>query len=133
MCQYLFVYGTLQPDCAPDEIAHAAAQLRFVGEASVAAELYDLGQFPGAVLSDDSSRRVPGKLFELPDDESVLRAIDEYEEFFAEDPARCLFARVRCEAQMNSGGVVSCWAYVYVRDLSGARRIEDGVWHDPVR
>lgn len=131
MSQYLFVYGTLRPGCAPSEIAHAAAQLRPAGEASVAGGLYNLGHFPGAVLSDDPARRISGLLFELPEDETVLRALDEYEEFLPELPAASQFLRVSCQAQTTSGKVVDCWIYVYARNLATAQRIEDGVWHDP--
>jgi len=132
MCQYLFVYGTLRPADVPDEVSHAASQLRLVGEASVPAELYDLGHFPGAILSNDRAQKVSGLLFELPDD-STLRLLDEYEEFFPDAPGTCQFNRVRCEAETASGCKVPCWIYVYVRDLTGVRRIESGVWSGPPR
>lgn len=131
MSQYLFVYGTLRPGCAPAEVSHAAAQLRLVGEASVRGELYDLGHYPGVVLSSDPLRKVSGLLFELPADESVLHALDEYEEFIPELPQTSQFVRVQCEAQTASGEVVSCWIYVYARNLAGIRRFEDGVWGGP--
>ena len=131
MCHHLFVYGTLRPGCAPEEVAHAAAKLLPVGEASVAGELYDLGHFPGAILSNDPQRRISGLVFRLPEDDGVLRALDEYEEFFPVAPETCQFHRVPCEAQMTTGSTLPCWIYVYVRDLTGARRIEDGVWRGP--
>jgi gamma-glutamylcyclotransferase (GGCT)/AIG2-like uncharacterized protein YtfP len=130
---HLFVYGTLRPGCAPDEIAHVAAKLRLVGEASVAGELYDLGHYPGAVLSDAPGCRISGLLFELPGDVSVLRALDEYEEFVPESPAISQFVRVQCEARRPAGNTVPCWIYVYARPLTGARRIADGVWRGSAR
>ena len=130
MSQFLFVYGTLRPGHAPAEVAAAAAQLRLVGEGSVAGELYDLGHYPGAILNNNSGPRISGLLFELPEDEAVLRAIDDYEEFIPELPAASQFLRVQCEAECAGAGV-TCWIYTFARSLAGARRIDDGVWHGP--
>jgi gamma-glutamylcyclotransferase (GGCT)/AIG2-like uncharacterized protein YtfP len=128
MCRHLFVYGTLLPGCAPDEVAHAAAKLRLVGEATVAGKLYDLGHFPGAILSNDPQGRIAGLVFQLPNGDDILCALDEYEEYFPNAPEMCQFIRIQCNAQMKTGSALPCWIYVYVRDLTGVRRIEDGVW-----
>lgn len=131
MSEFLFVYGTLRPGCAPDEIANQAARLRLVGEASIQGNLYDLGHFPGALLSNDSVCRIPGLLFELPEDEHVLQALDEYEEFIPARPRESQFVRVRCEAQLKTGEAVTCWIYVYTRSIAAMQRIVDGVWRGP--
>ena len=133
MSQFLFVYGTLRQGCAPHEIAHAAEKLKLVGEASVSGALYELGDYPGAVLSDDPDRKIHGLLFELPQDETVLRALDDYEEFSPELPHASQFVRVLCEAHLPDGNVVPCWIYRYARPVASERRIEDGIWRGLVR
>jgi hypothetical protein len=55
MSDYLFVYGTLQPGVAPREIADAVEELKVIGNATVRGVLYDLGEFPGAVLNPESN------------------------------------------------------------------------------
>ena len=50
MAQYLFSYGTLQAELAPAEIAPVVRQLRPIGRASIPGILYDLGDYPGAVV-----------------------------------------------------------------------------------
>jgi len=55
MSDYLFTYGTLKHGHAPDEIASAVTKLRPVGKGFVPGVLYDLGDYPGAVLLNPSS------------------------------------------------------------------------------
>ncbi len=128
MSESVFIYGTLLPGVAPRQIADAAAQLRFVGQASVRGYLYDLGRYPGAVLDGSTEHRVHGAVFTLPQDPAVLRALDAYEEFDAAAPELSQFVRVRAIAKLADGAEVDCWIYVYNRDLRAARRIENGVW-----
>ena len=68
MTHHLFVYGTLSPRHAPLEIAATVRRLRPVGQASVRGRLYDLGEYPGAVLSEKSRSVIRGEVFELPGD-----------------------------------------------------------------
>lgn len=128
MSEYLFVYGTLLPGAAPAEIAEAASQLRVVGRASVKGSLYDLGDFPGAILEVASGRRIAGTVFALPENPSVLRALDDYEEFNPAPVAESQFLRVRAMAELDSGAALECWIYVYNLDVTHARLIESGEW-----
>ncbi|MGC2300095.1 MAG: hypothetical protein WA476_14910 [Acidobacteriaceae bacterium] len=50
VCSYLFAYGTLQRNHAPDEMASAVAGLRPLGKGSDRGGLYDLGEYPKMVL-----------------------------------------------------------------------------------
>jgi gamma-glutamylcyclotransferase (GGCT)/AIG2-like uncharacterized protein YtfP len=102
MSECLFVYGTLLPGRAPAEVANAVSRLRRVGPGHVQGRLYDFGDYPGAILDRSSQSRIPGQVFELPDDESVLASLDEYEEFSPDDPAPQLVPadKITC----NDGG-----------------------------
>jgi gamma-glutamylcyclotransferase (GGCT)/AIG2-like uncharacterized protein YtfP len=126
MSDYLFAYGTLQPAHAPDEVRALLAKLRYVGEASVRGVLYDLGDYPGAVLDSSFASRVFGEVFELPDSEETLAALDSYEEFDPNARGGSLFVRVREPVALESGDVKRCWIYVYHRDPGAAPVIESG-------
>ena len=93
MSQYLFIYGTLQPGMAPSDIAPAVDKLHPVAEGFARGVLYNLGNFPGAVLNSRSKQRISGKVFRLSDDASVLQQLDEYEEFDPSSPNESLFVR----------------------------------------
>lgn len=126
MSQHLFIYGTLRPGLAPDEVACAVSTLRAVGEGFVRGTLYDLGEYPGVVLNSSSSNRIYGTVFELPSDARVLNALDVYEGFNPEAVAKSLFVRVEQVVELADGRAVACWVYVYNLDPVGARVIAGG-------
>jgi len=96
MKQYLFVYGTLTEKLAPAEISATLKKLKYVGDGFVHGRLYDLGEYPGAILGRTGHSKVFGKIYELPDDPAVLRQLDRYEEFFPSNRSKSLFVRNKC-------------------------------------
>lgn len=126
MSRHLFVYGTLEPAHAPAEIAAAVRRLRRVGSGSVRGRLYDLGEFPGAVVSRTAPSVIKGKVFELPADQQVLSSIDTYEGFDPEHPQGSLFVRKRWPVTLTDGSQVTCWIYTYNRKLGDAQLITSG-------
>jgi gamma-glutamylcyclotransferase (GGCT)/AIG2-like uncharacterized protein YtfP len=125
MKQYLFFYGTLLPALAPKEIAATVRSLRRVGRGHVHGRLYDLGEYPGAVLSA-SGPVISGQVFELPSDPEVLKQLDEYEGF---DPAHSegsLFVRKKCPVTLQGGKKIRCWVYGYNRHPGSAPGLANG-------
>jgi gamma-glutamylcyclotransferase (GGCT)/AIG2-like uncharacterized protein YtfP len=124
--KYLFVYGTLMNGMEANEIlAHQGAC--FVGRGAMPGALYDLGDYPAVVKSDDRGGIVHGELYELtgPD---VLRNLDEYEEY---RPGRAsnLFVREQVLVRrLDNERTVTAWTYLYNprRSLRRAKRIESG-------
>jgi gamma-glutamylcyclotransferase (GGCT)/AIG2-like uncharacterized protein YtfP len=126
MSTYLFAYGTLRPGREPGEIAPMTAKLRAVGAGFVRGSLYDLGEYPGAVLDDSADNEIAGTVLELPVDAGVLEQLDAYEGYDPAVPATSLFVRVLHRVTLVSGGELTCWIYVYNGDLTGTRRV--GGW-----
>jgi len=126
MPDLLFIYGTLHPDRAPAAIASTARLLKpFDGgsnRATIQGRLYDLGAYPGVVLSDEPADTVAGELFILPNDPAVLARLDDYEDFRRSDPANSLFLRQRVLATLQSGPdastEIACWVYTYNHPVS---------------
>jgi gamma-glutamylcyclotransferase (GGCT)/AIG2-like uncharacterized protein YtfP len=125
-CSYLFVYGTLLPEYAPEEFASVMSSLRTVGKGTVRGILYNLGHYPGAVLDPASLCRIYGTVFALLDGEGLLHRLDEYEEFDPDEPASSQFIRRQCSVQLTDGRTLECWIYEYNRSLEGARIVESG-------
>jgi len=125
MRKYLFVYGTLLPGFAPAAVEPLVRRLRLVGRGSVQGSLYDLGNYPGAVL-DKAAARVWGQVFELPADPSVLRHLDHYEGFDPKHPDSSEFVRKKCTVSLENGRRIKCWIYGYSRPAGTAARIVDG-------
>jgi gamma-glutamylcyclotransferase (GGCT)/AIG2-like uncharacterized protein YtfP len=119
MSEFLFAYGTLRPGLAPLSMAALVEQMVPIGAGSVCGRLYDLGEFPGAVLDAESGRRIYGTIFRLPNEADFLKALDDYEGFEPDCPEASLFSRVLCQANLAAGAAVSCWIYVYRRQVEG--------------
>lgn len=119
MSEYLFVYGTLRPEAAPPELQEIVGRWRKVGSATVLGQLYDLGEYPGAVLDANTSTRIIGEVFALPNVPAALPTLDEYEGFDPEAPEQSEFQRIKTEVTLDGGGKQESWIYVYNRDVTG--------------
>lgn len=120
MPELLFIYGTLHPERAPAAIAATARRLRPLGGATVRGRRYELGEYPGVVLSGDIGDQVRGELFLLPEGAegaAVLARLDAYEDFRPADPAGSLFLRQRTQATLEDGTQRACWVYTYNHPL----------------
>ena len=126
MTHHLFVYGTLSPRHAPPEIAATVRRLRPVGAASVRGRLYDLGEYPGAVLSKNSRSLIRGEVFELPGDQSTLTSLDNYEGFEPAKPNSSLFVRRTWPVTLDDGTRLRCWVYVYNGNMKRAQPVRSG-------
>ena len=108
MTHHLFVYGTLSPQHAPPEILDAVRRLRPVGQAPVRGRLYDLGEYPGAILSEKSRSVIRGEVFELPGDQSTLTSLDSYEGIEPNKRSSSLFLRRTWPVTMDDGKRLRC-------------------------
>jgi len=109
----LFIYGTLHPSQAPEEIRDAVRKLKPLGKGAVRGKLYNFGDYPGLVLGGRGSRMIPGEVFTLPADPRTLAKLDDYEEFHPSDPQRSLFKRLKTVVTLANGKQEDCWVYVY--------------------
>jgi gamma-glutamylcyclotransferase (GGCT)/AIG2-like uncharacterized protein YtfP len=120
--RHLFAYGTLQPGLAPAEITPVMEKLRLVGEGFIYGKLYDLGEYPGAVIDPASAWLVFGTVYELPEDAETLCRLDAYE-----GPE---YVRIEQLVTLTAGGVVNCWVYDFQGRPGEERFIESGRWVD---
>jgi gamma-glutamylcyclotransferase (GGCT)/AIG2-like uncharacterized protein YtfP len=89
---YIFVYGTLKRD-SNNKMHHLLAEYAdFVDEATCLGKLYEVGCYPGMVLSDNIKDIVNGEVYLLRDADIALPLLDKYEEFGSEfpEPNECL-------------------------------------------
>lgn len=114
-----------------------AREARSLGAARVTGRLYDLGEYPGLVLSNDHRDVVHGELFELDSLRPTLRWLDDYEGMRPGDASACEYSRLQIPVTYDQGSIigagVDAWAYVYMRRVSAARRVAKGRWHGPGR
>jgi gamma-glutamylcyclotransferase (GGCT)/AIG2-like uncharacterized protein YtfP len=122
MSNLLFVYGTLRRRCRHPMARQLAQQARFVGEATVAGRLYDLGRYPG--LLEASTDRVHGDVYDLGDDPAALRDLDAYEN--DESPRPAYFERQLARVLLQDGRECEAWVYWFRGPVREEQRIASG-------
>lgn len=123
MNDLLFVYGTLLDDDNKYGV-YLRGNSKFYSQATVKGKLYDIGEYPGAVLSGGGGL-IYGVILQMDDPETALLLLDIYEGFGASQPQPNEFVRVQSEAQTPSGPV-NCWIYLYNLSVYCLILIESG-------
>lgn len=107
-----------------------AREGRFVGRARVRGLLFDLGEYPGVVLSGDPEAWVYGEVYALDVPHQTLARLDEYEGCGPNDPHPREFERVTAEIVLESGESATAWIYVYRGATRDKERIVSGDYLD---
>ena len=118
----LFVYGTLMATTGHPMGLRLAAESAIVGPGTVPGRLFDLGSYPGAILSGGAGGRVHGMVVRLIHPARSLPWLDAYEGAGEEDPEPRAYMRVLTAVQLTSGRRIDAWVYDYRGPLDGARR-----------
>lgn len=114
MTARLVVYGLLRRGGPMSDLLGGA---EFLGEVDLHGyEMYDLGDYPGAV---DGNGTIRGELYELPGP-AILDLLDEAEHVHAAPP---LYRRELIDAKGEPA-----WLYVYDRAVDPKSRIASGDW-----
>lgn len=100
----VFVYGTLRPGMTGEKV-------------KIPGELYDLGWYPGARLSAESSSFIICE--EIKVDDAGLARLDRYEGYYPDSPEMSLYLRT----PYKDG-----YIYTYNGSFSNKELIESGDW-----
>ncbi|MDO3625277.1 gamma-glutamylcyclotransferase [Mucilaginibacter sp. BT774] len=119
----LFVYGTLLNH--NNEFAvYLKEHSHFYANGKVRGKLYDIGEYPGAIL-DKSDEYIYGVILQIDDPEVVFSEIDNYEGYGDEQPEPNEFIRVSADVETASE-IVPCYTYVYNLPIDSLEKIEGG-------
>ncbi|MCO5947720.1 gamma-glutamylcyclotransferase family protein [Mucilaginibacter flavidus] len=123
---YLFVYGTLL-DKQNEFGAYLNANCTFYADGKFKGRLYDMGEYPGAVIDNKGRSYVHGKIYQLINTKQVFKQLDHYEAFGPKEAQPNLFVRelVSVEAADTT---VECWVYLYNLPVDEYWLIESGVY-----
>lgn len=119
----LFLYGTLMTGEPGHRELRLAKRLVLIGRDRIAGTLYDLGDYPGLILS--GSGIVQGELFAAPDS-GLLGEIDAFELYDPFDREASEYLRIRVTT-LDSGH--DAWTYAYNCGVRGMPVIASGNWH----
>lgn len=124
-CRLLFVYGTLRRGFSRHHLLEEL-ETSFVGKGSVRADLFDLGDFPGARASLQVDARVAGEVYQIRNPARTFEVLEKVEGFEPQAPAASLFRRDTTAATLEDGRQVIAWIYWVNRTTGPARHIVSG-------
>ena len=124
MNNLLFVYGTLLNE-ENKYAVYLKTNSRFYSEGRIKGKLYNIGEYPGAVLLPIGEDYIYGSILELDHTESVLHVIDDYEGYGNDQPMPNEFIRLIAPVETSST-IFNCWVYVYNLPTIGVKLIENG-------
>ncbi|MBD1387446.1 gamma-glutamylcyclotransferase [Mucilaginibacter rigui] len=111
MIDFLFVYGTLLQPGNP--FAHYLSQYcTYISSGKLKGLLYDIGEYPGAILTDNTDHYIYGSIFKLHHPEENLRVIDDYEGYGPEQSQPNLYIRSVASIETHNG-FINAWIYLY--------------------
>ncbi len=129
--ELLFVYGSLRRDSGnrPPNPMHqvVARHCRFLGNATCRGHLYDLGGYPGLVLTNRTAPPVRGELYQVLEANKLWPQLDHYEDYEPSDPTNSEYIRRQIDVTRGSE-TLGAWTYLYNRSTRGKRRILSGNW-----
>lgn len=120
----LFVYGTLL-DKDNEFGAYLSANSVFISEGEIRGRLYDLGEYPAAVVDDREENFVYGKIYQLRNAADIIEALDDYEGIGDANPKPNEYKREQHPIETNKGDTF-CWIYLYNLDSKDLKQITSG-------
>jgi gamma-glutamylcyclotransferase (GGCT)/AIG2-like uncharacterized protein YtfP len=127
----LFVYGSLLS--IDNEFANYVSQNAiFYGDGKLKGKLYDMGEYPGAILSNNDAYDISGNIVRLNNPEQVLKVLDDYEGFGEDQEQPNLFVRELLPV-ITSDGVINCWIYLYNLSVADLPEIRSGNYQSYIK
>jgi len=101
---------------------------RFAGKGYILGRLYDLGNYPGFILSSVPEEKVFGEIYELQKPKEILKVLDDFEEswpLYSEDAE---YKRIKLDVFYNDH-TIKCWVYVYNWSVDEQKQIKSGYYN----
>ena len=129
---HLFVYGTLRAGHRHAMYDLLVRNAAFLGKGTIQGRLYNLGEYPGIVLSQTASELVQGETYTLlpENQEETLKLLDDYEGIGSSYPLPHEYKRALVAVTLSSGAKVQAWAYILNIETDGLERIISGDYID---
>jgi gamma-glutamylcyclotransferase (GGCT)/AIG2-like uncharacterized protein YtfP len=123
---HIFVYGTLMRRFQNAAAIRLRRNASFIGTATLSGKLFNLGAYPGVLLSQDAGSVVHGEVFRLSGNGQLLRFLDQYESCAQDDPQPHFYRREITLARLASGGHLPVWVYALINAPAGLYAIPTG-------
>jgi gamma-glutamylcyclotransferase (GGCT)/AIG2-like uncharacterized protein YtfP len=123
----LFVYGSLRSGFRNPAYEYLTRYFHLAGDAVVKGKLFDMGEYPAAVATDED-KFISGELYIVNDPAEfpwAIAQLDDYEGINVEEGETPLYKRESIKAYIKGIGS-DAWIYWYNRDVKGCPEILSG-------
>lgn len=123
----LFVYGSLRSGFHSTAYEYISRYFTLVGNAKVRGKLFDLGEYPAGVKSNDNSFII-GELYRITNDNETdwaIAQLDDYEGVYTEPEEIPLYKREIADVYIDDK-ITHAWIYWYNGDVNGKPLVESG-------
>ena len=122
----LFVYGTLQSGTNNEFARFLFSNSEVVGRGYFHGELYRVSWYPGAIQTDDPSKKVYGQLLRMTSNpKKVLAELDDYEGISDRYEPPHEYQRKVVDIHLGEKTLKS-WVYLYTFPVDDLEHIESG-------
>ncbi|HZI52173.1 MAG TPA: gamma-glutamylcyclotransferase family protein [Chitinophagaceae bacterium] len=124
---FVFVYGSLRSGFQSTAYEYISRYFNFFGDAKVKGKLFDLGEYPGAVPTQEDTF-IRGELYIVKNENEFSWAIaqlDDYEGVLVEPNEKPLYRREIADIYVNDA-IVPAWIYWYNGNVSDKPVISSG-------
>ncbi|GAB4042593.1 gamma-glutamylcyclotransferase family protein [Spirosoma jeollabukense] len=122
----LFVYGTLRPSFTNTHAQYLHKHSQYVGDGKFWGQLFDLGNYPGAIYQPETTAVVYGSIFNISANKPhLLTYLDNYEGIGEAFEKPHEYIRTVIEVSFGDG-IVACWIYLYNLSVGGNQLITSG-------
>ena len=123
----IFVYGSLRSGFKSAAYDYISRYFSLIGNAKVKGKLYDMGEYPAAIATDENSFIV-GELYEINDEEEfdwALAQLDDYEGLNVEIDEEALYKR-ELATVFIADKKEQAWIYWFAGSVEVKPNIENG-------
>jgi gamma-glutamylcyclotransferase (GGCT)/AIG2-like uncharacterized protein YtfP len=131
MSDYLFVYGTLRRVFNHPMHQVLISYSDYIATAILQGRLYEVVNYPAAILSANSDDKVIGELYIIKNSGLLFTALDDYEECSPRFATPHEYARIEHRVSLENGTKQLAWLYCYQGDVSPLKRIITGDYGSP--
>lgn len=127
-CFQLFVYGSLRKGFNSPAYEYMSRYFDLVAQGKVQGKLYDLGEYPAAIPSDEPFFII-GELYTIKQEQEfdwAMAQLDDYEGVEASYDEPALYQRLITEIFLNDGTSVKAWVYWFTGSVDGRPLIHSG-------
>ncbi|MEB3101647.1 gamma-glutamylcyclotransferase family protein [Ferviditalea candida] len=110
----VFVYGTLR--AGESNFRLIKEHVLRVTPAYIYGKMYDVGDYPAAVIDPGSPNVIYGEIIELDNPAIAFKKMDMLEEYYRPFDPRNDYERVETEVFLPGGGQERCYIYVYTEE-----------------